>query len=233
MLEQLTLGIRLHDTANFDSFFAGNNDEVICSLKKMIEIPIWNYIYIYGNCNVGKSHLLQACCHYASCQQFMPFYLPLSSKFPPSILENLDNFSLVCIDNIETIAGSPNWEEALFHFYNRSTQKNTRIIIAGDHVPSQLSFTLPALVSRLSSGIIYMIKPLDDKQKLAALQLRATMRGLVLNEEVGQYLLNHYPRDMSALFGLLDILDQASLEARHRLTVPFVKSVLRRNITGG
>jgi DnaA family protein len=45
-------------------------------------------------------------------------------------------------------------------------------------------------------------------------------------DETASYLLRRLPRDMPALFDLLDQLDEASLAAQRKLTVPFVKSVL-------
>lgn len=228
LLDQLTLGIRLLDEATFDNFFLGDNTEVVAAIKALADTARWGFIYIYGNVGVGKSHLLQACCQCVSPQQ-SAFYLPLGPEFSPAILENLDQYSLVCIDDIETYAGNRVWEEALFHFYNRAIQNQTRLLVAGISLVKQLPFLLPDLASRLSSGLTYILKELTDSQKLAALQLRAAKRGFNLSEEVGCYLLNHYPRDMSALFKLLEQLDQASLEANHRVTVPFVKQIFNKN----
>ena len=66
----------------------------------------------------------------------------------------------------------------------------------------------------------------DDKKR--ALKLRAVTRGFDLPDEVGDYLLRYFPRDMHALFALLDHLDTASVVAQRRLTIPFVKTVLER-----
>ena len=62
---------------------------------------------------------------------------------------------------------------------------------------------------------------LDGLTRLAA------ERGLVLQSEIGRYLLNRCPRDMKHLQILLDELDRASLVAQRRLTIPFVKEVLQ------
>lgn len=224
--DQLTLGIRLRDEANFDSFLVGENQEIVSSLKRLLDSSDYNYIYLHGLSGVGKSHLLQACCQYVAGQQQLSFYLPLSNEYSPSVLENLDHFSLICIDNIDSLQSDSSWEEPLFHFYNRSQQNRARLLIAGRTSPSQLSFGLQDLVSRLTSGITYGVKELSDPQKIAALQLRAQLRGLELAPEVGHYLLNRYPRDMTLLFELLEKLDLACFEAQRRLTIPFIKLIL-------
>jgi DnaA family protein len=116
---------------------------------------------------------------------------------------------------------------ALFSLYNRLRDAGACLVIAARVPPEQLGIELADLRSRLSWGLIFELKGLSDEQRLVALQHRARARGLELPQEVGQFLLRRYPRDMSTLFGLLEVLDRASLEAKHKLTLPFVKSVLK------
>jgi DnaA family protein len=70
------------------------------------------------------------------------------------------------------------------------------------------------------------LKRLEEDEQRAALRLRAQMRGLELPEEAALYLQRRFPRDMDSLYGLLDTLDAAALEAGRRLTVPFIREVL-------
>ena len=51
-------------------------------------------------------------------------------------------------------------------------------------------------------------------------------RGLHLTDEVGRFILTRGARSMSALFDLLEQLDQASLQAQRKLTIPFLKETL-------
>ena len=70
------------------------------------------------------------------------------------------------------------------------------------------------------------LQTLDDAEQIAALQLRATQRGVELPDEVAQFLARRLPRDMTSLCAFLDELDEASLSAQRRLTIPFVRAVL-------
>jgi DnaA family protein len=73
---------------------------------------------------------------------------------------------------------------------------------------------------------VYKLHALSDDEKLNCLMMRAKRRGIGLSEEVGKYILTHCPRHMGTLFTVLDALDKASLAAKRRLTIPFVKEVL-------
>jgi DnaA family protein len=48
-----------------------------------------------------------------------------------------------------------------------------------------------------------------------------------MTDQVANYLLTHYPRDLFELFNRLDDLDKAAMAQQRRLTVPFIKSVLQ------
>jgi DnaA family protein len=70
---------------------------------------------------------------------------------------------------------------------------------------------------------VLQLKPLNDDQKLAALQKRAALRGLELNNDAGRFLISRYSRNLCELFALLDKLDHASLSEQRRLTIPFLR----------
>jgi len=226
---QLTLGLSLKDEATFDNFYAGKNTEIIAALKEVAAGRGDNFFYLCGNRGQGCSHLLQACCHYAYNQGLTSVYLPLSNllQLTPEVLNGLEALNVVCLDDLHAVAGNAIWEEALFHLYNRIYDAGGRIVMAAHDLPKAINIQLPDLASRLAWGVIYQLHPLSDEEKLAALTMRAHRRGISLSEEVGKYILTHCPRHMGTLFAALDALDNASLAAQRRLTVPFVKEVLQ------
>ena len=134
----------------------------------------------------------------------------------PEMLLGFELLSLVCIDDIQCVAQSRQWEEAVFHLFNRVYDAGGSIIIAGNDLPKALPLMLPDLVSRLSWGVVYQLHPLDDSEKINVLIQRANSRGITLSEEVGKYILSHCPRHMTTLFAALDALDKASLAAQRR-----------------
>ena len=74
---------------------------------------------------------------------------------------------------------------------------------------------------------MFQLRVLDEHEQQAALQLRAQLRGVELPEETLRWLQRRFPRDMRTLYELLDTLDEAALAAQRRLTVPFIREVLR------
>jgi DnaA family protein len=156
-------------------------------------------------------------------------YLPLKdlSNYPPaSILEGIDEQQLICIDDIEAIEGQADWQEAIFHLFNRLRDQDKYLVIAGHKSPKELSINLKDLHSRLQWGLVLHLNSLKDSDKQAAIQMRATTLGLELPDDVANFLLKRVTRSSSHLFAVISTLDKASLIDQRKLTIPFVKQTL-------
>lgn len=226
-LQQLPLGFSLRDDATFASFLPGANQQIVQAVMNFAHGLGDNFLYIFGEPGTGRSHLLQAICHAAPEYKQTVVYLPLSDpQQDQGILLGFEHVQVLCLDDIDKIAGNVSLEEELFHLFNRVRSNNNRLIVTASVAPHNLNIKLPDLKSRLAWGTAYHLQPLDDEQKLAALQLRAKYRGFALDPLVGKFLIRRCPRNMGQLFNNLELLDQASLTQQRRLTIPFVKEVL-------
>lgn len=226
---QLSFSLYLSDDETFASFYPGENASLLAAIHAALSQEHSTYIYFWANEASGKSHLLRAACTELAKKELAVGYVPLDKRsyFVPEVLDGMEQLALVCIDNIECIAGDAEWEMAIFNLYNRILETGfTRLLISGDAPPRQLNLSLPDLASRLDWGQIYRLQPLSDDDKLQALILRAKLRGFELPEDVGRFLLKRLDRDMRTLFETLDRLDSASITAQRKLTIPFVKEAL-------
>lgn len=229
---QLSLGVSLNDDATFENFYTPEgsaNEQVLTWLRAQSRGGGEAFIYLWGAPGVGLTHLLQAAGHSAQEAGLAFQYLPLrdlSGFAPQALLEGLENLDYVCLDGLEAVAGRPDWEEALFHLYNRMRDREARLLVAAVQGPQELPVSLPDLRSRLMWGMTCQVQSLSDEDKQNALRQRARARGLELSEEVAHYILQRVPRDMNELFCYLQRLDHASLAEQRKLTIPFVKKVL-------
>lgn len=228
---QLPLGVRLRDDATFANYYPGANAAALGYVERLCEAEAgWaeSLIYLWGGAGVGRSHLLQAAClRFEQCGE-QAVYLPLAElvEYGPTMLDNLEQCELVCLDDLDAVAGRSDWEEALFHLFNRLRDSGRRLLLAASSSPRELPVKLADLQSRLTLALVFQLQSLSDEDKLRALQLRASRRGLHLSDEVGRFILTRGERSMSALFELLERLDQASLQAQRKLTIPFLKETL-------
>jgi DnaA family protein len=228
MNKQLALAIKLNDEATLSDFNWGNNHLLYKHLIEMLSFKTDRLLYLWGAKGCGKSHLLQACCQAISANS-PSIYLPLDllKEWGPETIDGLEEQTLVCIDDIEKIAQHDAWEEALFHLFNKIREnENSLFIISANAPPASLNIKLPDLRSRLGWGLVMQINDLSDEDKIKTLTRNALKRGFELPESVGQYLLSRCSRNMHDLHSLLNRLDDASLAAQRKITIPFVKSTL-------
>jgi DnaA-homolog protein len=222
-VKQLALGVRLRAGAVFDSFWPGFNGEVVAAVRAQSTVPLW----LWGASGSGKTHLLQAACAAArEAAAYFPLARPLA--LPPEALAGFERTRLLCIDDVDAVAGDPAWERALFQLFNEAAELRTRLIFAAAGPPRQSNWCLEDWRSRAAACIVYQLRELDDDGRIEALRLRAAQRGLQLPYETSEYLLKRMPRDLRSLFEVLDQLDEASLEAQRRLTIPFIRDALEK-----
>ena len=228
MTEQLLLNVQLSEASTFETFSVGDNATILQALKAAVSGEGERFIYLFGEQGVGRTHLLQAACHLAEAQQQRSLYLPLSTvaKAGPAVLEDLHDFDVIALDDLNSVLGDEIWEEALFCLYNEMRNAQRVFLLAANAAPTQLIVQLPDLQSRLAWGLTFQVQSLSDADKIRNLRQRAEQRGFVLSEDVEKFLLSHCRRDMRSLISVLDTLDKASLTEQRRLTIPFVKQVL-------
>jgi DnaA family protein len=230
-MAQLALPVNLQDEATLANFaeVGRAGGEAVAALNRLLADSSEPALYLFGPPGCGRSHLLQAACHRAVDLNVGCAYLPLAmavADLDPDCLQGLESLGLLALDELDAVATKPDWEQALFHLYNRCTETGCRLLLAANRPATDLGLTLPDLSSRLGWGLALRLQAPDDSDKQAILMQRAVARGFDLPPEVIRFILQRAPRDMNSLMTLLDDLDRASLSQGRLLTIPFVKTAL-------
>lgn len=238
--QQLTLNLSLQDGFRFESFYiTRENADLVqvlenLSLSNTLEgIQQW---FIWGQAQSGKSHLLQACCYRASQCGLSVAYVPLKLLLPygTRMIRGLEKAQIIAIDDIDLITSDASlaeekkkeWEAFFFHFINKARENQQKLLFTAQQNPRNLSFQLADLSSRLVWGASYALVPLSDHEMFLALQLRARQRGFEIQDRVIGFLYKRFPRNLTHLVELLEMLDKESLRQGKKITVPFVKSLI-------
>jgi len=226
---QMVLGVKLRDDARFDNFHGDRNQEAARRLEAVCaapgEMPV---VVVCGDTDTGKSHLLQAVCHLGEQREKTSVCVSLRELLPfaPEALDGLESHDIVCLDDVDLVAGKSDWEEAVFHLYNRVLDQGGLLLATLAEVPSAVPFQLADLGSRLAHGLLIQLGVYRDDDRLRILMARAEQRGLTISDEVAGFIMRRAPRKLGDLLAILDTLDENSLQAQRRLTIPFVKTVM-------
>ena len=223
---QLPLALRYPPDQRLDTYVTA--EPGIVGLVRGAATVGGEWVYLAGPAGVGKSHLLLAACAEAEGAGRRAAYLPLAAatgRLRDALLA-LEGNDLLALDGLERIAGHREDEVALFDAHNRARAAGTTVLYAARGNPDELGLVLPDLRSRLQQCTRIVLAPLDDAGRREVLRQRAQRRGLVLDEAALEWLLKRVDRDLGGLTGMLDRLDRASLAAKRRVTVPFLRQGL-------
>ncbi len=216
-MRQLILDIRPDAPPRLDNYLPGGNAEAVQTLRRLAQgEAVEAVVYLWGPAGVGKTHLLQALVQAGGQRsRYLAAGDPLPAELPP----------LLVVDDVQRLDVVS--QVGLFNLINAAKEGLGVVVAAGDAAPARLGLR-PDLASRLAWGLVYGLVPLDDADKLTALNERAQAHGLTLPEEVGRYLLAHCRRELPNLLGLVDALDAYSVSLKRPVSLPLLREMLAR-----
>lgn len=225
-MKQLPLDFGLAPLPQFDNFVAAGNEQALYHVRLWAENPLRSPVptYLWGDSGCGKTHLLRAVVAALRAQGETVGWLDATVLAPPRFDER---WTAVLLDDChlytaEQQAAAFNW------FVNAQTPVRGRsrwVLGAGQVPPADLKLR-DDLRSRLGWGQVHQLQLLGEADRRAVLRRAADSRGVFMSDEVMDYMLNRFSRDLSSLMLLLDHLDQYALRTKRAITIPLIKSML-------
>jgi len=222
---QLALNLPLENQATFEQFVVGKNTALVASLREVAANHVHHWPLLIGAAGQGKTHLLNAICHRASKFNRRPILLTAAylSELSPKVLESLVTVDLLALDDVDQLLGKDRWEQALFHLFNELRSRGSTLVLSSRTEFAKLDFALPDLKTRFAGGMVLRLEPLAEAEAIELLRRRAQAMGIHLEDPVINYVIRRAPRNAAALMGLLARIERASLVAKRRVTVPFLR----------
>ncbi|BET25244.1 DnaA regulatory inactivator Hda [Limnobacter thiooxidans] len=217
-MQQLLLDVFTPPRPTLTNFLVGQNGQLVHELQQLIKLESLSpFMYVYGPAGCGKSHLLRG----------------VAAEMGVNVVAGGNRFvfkpseQALVIDNIDQL--TPYSQVQLFNAFNSSLAENKpgKIILASEFPPAELKLR-DDLRTRIEAGLCLRVQPLSDHEKHEALQSMAKSRGLQLSEEVIEYALRYFQRDMGSLMAVMDGLDRFSLEQQKPVSVNLLRHWMKR-----
>ena len=163
---QMALPVTLPDDETFASYFGGEDSLEVNHLKDSFSklAKTFQYTYLCGLGDSGKSHLLYATCIKAQERGLSNMLLSMREviDFGPMVLDGLEALDVLCIDDVHLVAGNDAWEKALFNFFNRFNEPGKMLVVSDE--------CARFLLTRLSRDMRALLDVLDklDHASMAA-----------------------------------------------------------------
>lgn len=221
-MKQLALDIGLQTGPVLTNFFAGPNEATLQHLQ------LWAHgaahspvpIYLWGEEASGKTHLLRAVREALREQGARVGWLDSTMLNPP---EYEDDWTAVLMDDVQYFTAEQQ-HTAFKWFINAQTHQRC-VLASGQFPPADLKLR-EDLRTRLGWGHIFHLQVLTEPERRAVLKKEAQARGVVLGDDVMDFMLNRFSRDLGSLMQLLEHLDAYALRSKRAITIPLVKAML-------
>ena len=217
-MKQIPLPIGLETTPTFDSFLPGANAPAVQHLVQLqgVAAPV----YLWGASGSGKTHLLRALVHQRQQAGQRVGWFAAGTPLPWPLQAD---WSLVVLDRCDEF--DPAEQHAAFALFVDAVTEGVQVVAAGRLPPVDLPLR-DDLRTRLGWGHVFAMEPLSEAETRAALRREGDRRGVLLSDEVMDFLLTRFTRDLKHLMGLLDRLDEFALARGRAVTVPLLKTML-------
>ncbi len=217
-MRQLPLALGVPTRRSFANFVAGPNAAAVDHLQSLAAPAA--PVYLWGPASAGKTHLLQALVHRFDGEGARAGWF---GPADPAPWPHDDRWGLIVLDACDGL--DPLQQHAAFLLFVEAASSGTPIAAAGRVPPVDLPLR-EDLRSRLGWGHVFALQPLGEPETRAALRREADARGILFSDDVMDYLLTRFARDLDHLLRLLDRLDRFSIATQRVVTVPLLKQML-------
>jgi DnaA family protein len=223
-MRQIPLPIGPAPVRSFDTFLAGGNQAALEHLQALT--PLSKPAYLWGPTGSGKTHLLSAVAAAWKARGARVGWFSPATSAPWSFDEG---WALIVLDDCDAFDAAQ--QQAAFALFVEAATAGVTIVSAGRVPPVDLPLR-DDLRSRLGWGVVFALQPLAEEAARAVLRRAADERGILLSDEVIDYLLTRFARDLASLMRLLDRLDEFALSHKRTVTVPLLKQMLAQDEPG-
>jgi DnaA family protein len=224
-MKQIALDIGLARAPTLAGFCAGPNDAALRHLQLWAGSPTRSPVptYLWGAGASGKTHLLKAVAESLREQGAAAGWLDASVHEPPEFSES---WAVVLLDDVHLYTAVQ--QHAAFNWFVNAQTLQRGVLAAGALPPADLKLR-EDLRTRLGWGHVFQLHVLSEPERRAVLRQAADARGVFLGDEVMDFMLTRFSRDLGSLMQLLEQLDGYALQTKRAITIPLIRSMLEND----
>ena len=144
----------------------------------------------------------------------------------PSVIEPPEfeeHWAAVLFDDVQHFDAVQ--QHAAFNWFVNAQTWQRDVLAAGNAPPADLQLR-EDLRTRLGWGHIFQLHALTEPECRAVLRQEAAARGVALGDEVVDFMLTRFSRDIGSLVHMLEQLDAYALQTQRTVTIPLIKAML-------
>ena len=253
--EQQIFETNLKKEFTFDNYVIGETNKFAKTTAMAVASQpgkIYNPLFIYGKCGVGKTHLMHAIGNYivehtdlkvlyTTSAAFRDDYVNISSGTKEEVITKSQYFKnkywdidVLIIDDIQFLVGAEKTQQEFFQIFEELHSKNKQIIISSDTSPDDLKKLEERLKSRLTFSLPVDIFPPDFDLRVRIIKDKIKKYSIanLITEDAIEYIANLYDSDVRPLEGAITrIQAYTAMYVPERVDLKFVMEALGNDST--
>jgi len=225
MMQQLVLDMGLPTGPRLNNYCTGSNEAALAHLKlwlgrtgSTLRSPVPTYLW--GDSASGKTHLLKALRAALQEQGDTVGWLDADLQAPAEFDES---WSCVLMDDVHAFSTAQ--QQVAFNWFVHAQTLQIAVLASGRLPPADLKLR-DDLRTRLGGGHVFALQALSEPERRAVLRQAADERGIFLSDEVMDFMLTRFSRDLGSLMELLDLMDGYALQTQRAITIPLIKAMM-------
>jgi len=225
MMQQLVLDMGLPSGPSLNNYCAGANEAALAHLKlwlgrtgSTLRSPVPTYLW--GSTGCGKTHLLKALRAALQEQGDTVGWLDADLQVPAEFDET---WACVLMDDVHAFSTAQ--QQVAFNWFVHAQTLQMAVLTTGTLPPADLKLR-DDLRTRLGGGHVFALQDLSEPERRAVLRQTADERGIFLSDEVMDFMLTRFSRDLGSLMELLDLMDGYALQTQRAVTIPLLKAMM-------
>jgi len=199
------------------------------ALKAIEQWPQWPFfaLLIFGPHGSGKTHLSHLFADHVNLHFKKPLdigFLEASNIKTNKISYLHTHYPCLVVENVTAKVD----EEALFHLFNVYQNEGGFILFTSLYPFARINFKLPDLKSRLNMVPRVPICEPDDEMLEALVVKLFSDRGILISQDVLNYIIQNMERSFSYAVKLVEETDALSLALKRAVTVPLVREAMHQ-----
>lgn len=231
-IQKIQIDSQLKADNTFDNFIEGECNRLARSAGYAVaQKPggtAFNPLMLYGNSGLGKTHLAQAIgievkerfpdkivLYVTANKFFIQFSEATRNNSRNDFLHFYQMIDVLIIDDVHDFAGKERTQETFFHIFNHLHQAGKQLILTSDKSPIELKGLEQRLLSRFKWGLTADLQAPDFETRMNILRKKIYKDGIIISDEVLEYIASHINSNVRELEGaLISLLAQATMNKK-------------------
>jgi chromosomal replication initiator protein len=238
---------QLNPRYTLENYCSSQSNKIAYSIAESIasnpSVKTFNPFFVFGATGVGKTHLIQGVgirikernpetrVLYVTARLFESQYTTAVAKGETNKFFNFyQSIDTLIVDDVQDLQNKPGTQNTFFNIFNHLHLNNKQIILSSDRAPAEMEGFEDRLLGRFKWGMTVALDKPDLSLRREVLIQKAAQNGVVLSEEIINYISQTVTNSIREIEGVMTTLVMYATVLNREITLELAESVVGNSV---